>query len=267
MKTGNEATYPHPLLLAMLPSAQQVVPLLIQLFQPKSVVDVGCGLGIWLSVFQQEGVSSVLGIDNPAYIDLNHSVIHPKDFLAHDLQQPLAINQSYDLVMCLEVAEHLPANQANTLVQSLTRLGEIVVFSAAIPHQGGIHHVNEQWASYWVDLFAKARFTPVNCIKHSLWANDQVEHWYKQNLLVFVKNERLQHDAHLQHLKQNSLYTLQDVVHPKIWEQMIANKNAEISLLKEHIAYLKQENTGIKNAFNNLMKGVKRKLPFVKHRK
>jgi SAM-dependent methyltransferase len=250
------------LLLKSEPSATQVVPLLIKLFSPKSVVDIGCGLGSWLSVFQQHQVANVLGVDQPKYINLKHLTISSENFRAHDLTQPLQLPQKYDLATCLEVAEHLPESAADTLIQSLVGASDIVVFSAAIPSQGGIHHVNEQWASYWVKRFAQHAYEAIDCIRPHIWNNNQVEMWYRQNLLVFIKQERLAQNNQYQQLKTQYAHHPLDVVHPELWKKNMANHENQVAILERHIAYLKQENMGVKNALNNLMKGLKRKLFF-----
>src|SRR5215467_13018648 len=122
-------------------SASQIVPLVLELVQPKSVIDVGCGVGAWLSVFNECGVEDFYGLDGE-YVDRNMLEIPHQRFLAVDLTKPIQLNRQFDLVVSLEVAEHLPDNCAEMFVDSLTKLGRVILFSAAIPHQGGTRHVN-----------------------------------------------------------------------------------------------------------------------------
>lgn len=253
--------YPHALLLKSEPSAEQIAPLLIKYFSPKSVVDIGCGLGSWLSVFRQHSID-ILGVDQPQYINLEYLSIPAECFQAHDLTQPLKLAHQFDLTLCLEVAEHLPESAADTLIQSLVHLSDIVVFSAAIPHQGGIHHVNEQWANYWVQRFAQHQYQVVDCIRPIIWNNDQVAMWYRQNLLVFIKQELLEQNEHYLQLKTQHAHQPLNLVHPELWQKNMANHENQVAILERHIAYLKQENRGVKNAFTNLLKGLKRKLVF-----
>ena len=116
-------------------SAVIAVPLLIDLFEPRSVLDVGCATGVWLSVFQEHGVEDILGIDGP-WIEQRQREIPDVFFREYDLTKPVALERTFDLALCLEVAEHLPAEAGPGLVQSLTALAPVVVFSAAIPGQG-----------------------------------------------------------------------------------------------------------------------------------
>src|ERR1700730_3858057 len=134
-------------------SAKVVVPIVTQLIRPKTVVDVGCGCGTWLSVFKDQGTSRILGLDGD-YVDTS-SLLIPRDcFRAVDLNRPVDLDEKFDLTVCLEVAEHLPKASAEPLIRSLCHLAPVVLFSAAVPMQAGTHHVNEQWPDYWKALFA-----------------------------------------------------------------------------------------------------------------
>ncbi len=99
-------------------SARVLVPLVLDLVDAESVVDVGCGLGTWLSVFREHGIEELLGIDGP-HIDPSLLEIPPERFVTHDLEHPLDLERRFDLVVSLEVAEHLPAGCAETFVSSL----------------------------------------------------------------------------------------------------------------------------------------------------
>jgi SAM-dependent methyltransferase len=169
-------------------SAKKVVPLLIDFLHPQSVVDVGCGVGTWLSVFKETGVQDVLGIDR-GDVDRTALEIPESQFLAHDLTGILRLERRFDLVICLEVAEHLPTATAETLVEGLTNLGPCVLFSAGIPFQGGTHHVNEQWPEYWARLFSDKGFVALDVLRKVIWEDEQVEWWYSQNMLLYVTRD------------------------------------------------------------------------------
>ena len=171
-------------------SARAIVPLVVDLVAPRSVVDVGCGTGAWLSVLCENGVADIVGIDG-SYIDPQQLLIPAEKFVAHDLSQPLAIDRRFDLALSLEVAEHLPKASASGFVATLVDLAPIVLFSAAIPGQGGVHHVNERWQDYWAGLFAEHEFTSVDAIRPRIWTNAEVEPWYAQNILLFASADAL----------------------------------------------------------------------------
>jgi len=174
-----------------LQAANTIVPHIIDLARPSSVIDVGCGRGAWLSVFRRLGVPAILGVDGN-YIDKTKLLIPRQCFLAMDLSQPFDLSGRHDLALCLEVAEHLPPRMAYPLVKALTRVAPIILFSAAIPGQGGTGHLNEQWPCYWRRLFAKEGFEALDPLRKHIWQNDSVAWWYRQNILVYANAEALE---------------------------------------------------------------------------
>ena len=124
-------------------SADAVTSRVFRLLPVTSVLDIGCGRGTWLAQWKTLGVTDILGVDG-SYVSAESLVIPPANFRAADLCRPLELGRRFDLVQSLEVAEHLPAAAADTLVSTLTRHGDIVLFSAARPGQGGESHLNEQ---------------------------------------------------------------------------------------------------------------------------
>ena len=194
-------------------SSRRVVALIIELFDPRSVVDVGCGLGTWLATFADAGLDHCVGVDGE-HVDVARLEVPPERFLARDLTRPLELAESFDLALSLEVAEHLPPSAADIFVASLTRLAPIVVFSAAIPGQGGVEHVNEQWPDYWVEKFAARGFAVVDCLRPVLWDDDKVEWWYAQNTLAFVRDDELTRRPALHELRPRWPLAL---VHPQLF--------------------------------------------------
>ncbi len=166
-------------------SARAIVPLVLDLVPAGSVVDVGCGQGSWLTVFQELGIDDVVGIDGD-YVDRDRLEISADRFRAYDLARPFRFDRTFDLAVSLEVAEHLPGEAANDFVESLTRLAPVVLFSAAAPYQGGNNHVNEQWPAYWAERFGQRGFCPVDCLRRRIWTNADVEWWYAQNIFLYV---------------------------------------------------------------------------------
>jgi SAM-dependent methyltransferase len=167
-------------------SARRVVPRVMDLVRPARVVDVGCGRGGWLRVFLEHRVAEVLGVDGD-WVDPAGLHIPGESFQHWDLRQPLEITGTFDLAVSLEVAEHLPAASADGFVDALTSLAPVVLFSAAIPHQGGVGHVNEQWPEYWAERFARRGFAAVDVLRREIWDDPDVAWWYAQNLLLFSR--------------------------------------------------------------------------------
>lgn len=182
-------------------SPQAVIPILLEYIpRPASVVDVGCGTGEWLAEFKKSG-ADVLGLDGD-YVSTSNLRIAPEEFVATDLTQPIVCPRQFDLALCLEVAEHLPKRFAARLVASLCQLAPNVLFSAALPGQGGTHHVNEQWPQYWQALFRGCGYEMQDVIRGRIWENGAVAPWYRQNIFLCRKGPgaapiktRLHHDV------------------------------------------------------------------------
>ena len=191
-------------------SAGVVVPMVMELLSPRSVVDVGCGTGVWARAFRDQGVEDVVGIDG-GHLDPSILEIPSEGFLPLDLSEPFRLDRRFDLVVCLEVAEHLPEPSAGGFVASLVGLGDVVLFSAAIPHQGGTDHLNEQWAEYWAERFAGHGYVAVDRLRRRVWGDPRVEWWYQQNLLLFVDERRL---PELPQLARSAAPRMLSVVHP-----------------------------------------------------
>ena len=169
-------------------AAERYVPLLVQQLSPTSVLDVGCGQGAWLAVWQQHGVDDVLGVDG-SYIDRARLLFAPERFYAHDLSLPFDLGRRFDLVECLEVAEHLPEGSAAILVDSLVRHGEVIVFSAAPPGQGGHDHVNERSYEYWRALFRQRGYVVADYLRPRVLADARVDPWYRYNTLLYLSRD------------------------------------------------------------------------------
>jgi SAM-dependent methyltransferase len=189
-------------------SAEVVLPLLLSLTGANSLVDVGCGNGTWLAVGRRLGVERMFGLDGD-YVDPQTLLISAEDFRAIDLTQPFDPPDRFDLALSLEVAEHLPPERAKSFVADLVGLAPIIAFSAAIPMQGGIGHINEQWPDYWHELFAEHGYRAFDVIRGLVWEDIRVEPWYAQNIFVYAR--RLRCDQQGQSLPMR-------VVHPRLFQ-------------------------------------------------
>jgi hypothetical protein len=189
----------------------------------RSVVDVGCGEGSWLAAASEVlRAHEILGIDG-AHV-LGGSLLRiPRDrFVAHDLAGapaalPEVAGRGFDLCLSLEVAEHLPPESAGDFVGALCRLAPLVLFSAAIPHQGGTRHVNEQWPGYWVERFAAHGFVPLDAVRPRIWGDDAVAYWYQQNTVLFASPEAARRPTLSALAAETAARGVPAVVHPKLF--------------------------------------------------
>lgn len=165
-------------------SAEIVLPSVLEATGAESVCDVGCGTGGWLKVAADHG-KRIHGFDSYA----GPLLIDETAFTRCDIEHGVSCRY-FDLAICLEVGEHLPATSAAELVAGLAQ-ARYVLFSAAIPGQGGVHHVNEQWGTYWADLFLDHGYRGSSEIRWQFWHQRDVADWYRQNILLFAKPEDL----------------------------------------------------------------------------
>lgn len=191
-------------------SARVVVPLVMTHIGPRTVLDVGCGEGWWAQTFADHGGCEVLGLDGgprPAASPLGDR------YIRHDLRESFGAMARVDLAVCLEVAEHLPEGRADGLVDDLTTVAPTVLFSAAIPGQGGTGHINEQWPSYWVERFRARGYAVSGALRWHIWGHRDVENWYRQNLLVAAREPEAYPD-----LFNTPMAEPWPVVHPVLYE-------------------------------------------------
>lgn len=166
-------------------SAQTVAGLMLGEMGIASLLDVGGGHGAWAAEWISAGVPDVLAIDGD-YVDRDRLAVAAEHFMPHDLQRPFDLGRHFDLVQSLEVAEHLPVEAADAFVASLARHGDVILFSAAVPNQGGEHHVNEQLPEYWRRKFAAHGYDAYDWLRPRLAEKRLVKPWYRFNSIIYA---------------------------------------------------------------------------------
>jgi SAM-dependent methyltransferase len=136
-------------------SAEIITDVLFQQFQPKRIVDIGCGCGVYSHFFSQKGVE-VLSLDG---VQPPNEHAFPVPIQLQDITVPFKNPWGkFDMALCLEVAEHIPEEFVDPFLANITQLSDLLILSAAPPDQGGHHHVNEQPKRYWVKHLAERGF-------------------------------------------------------------------------------------------------------------
>jgi SAM-dependent methyltransferase len=166
-------------------SAARLVPEIAAALEPTSVLDVGCGRGVWLAEWKRAGVRDCVGVDGD-YVDQANLAIPSECFIAGDLSQPLDLNRNFDIVQSLEVAQCIGIADADVFVETLCRHGELIIFSAAVPGQGGERHINEQPIEYWRRKFSLLGYIAFDWIRPLASSISEVEPWYRYNSLLFA---------------------------------------------------------------------------------
>ena len=181
--------------------ASIILPAAARFVHPRSVIDVGCAWGVWLEYWQKNlGVEEIFGIDGD-YVDRTKLCIDEKNFMAANLEERINLDKRFDLVQCLEVGEHLTPERAESFVEDLTKLGDVILFSAAVTTAPGHNHVNCQWQSYWLKKFLKFGYVAVDCIRRQIWYHDDLIHLngnWRQAMFIYVKSTELHRYPELQ---------------------------------------------------------------------
>ena len=212
-------------------AAEQVLPVLFEIYKPSSILDVGCGLGNWIEVAKKLSGAKIIGVDGD-YVDRRLLKIEENEFVEKDLTKTFDLNKKFDLAICLEVAEHLPEASAEGFIKSITNHSDVIMFSAALPGQGGQHHINEQWPSYWQEHFNNCGFEMMDFFRFKIWNNPKIEYWYKQNLFLVVRKGHK--------LAKNEAEIAYSLVHPELLELIHEQYQNKILLLKGTIHKLKK---------------------------
>jgi len=172
-------------------SVAPIVSGLIDRYDPKSIIDIGCGDGIYLEEFSKRGID-VMGYDNSkAAVKLcKHKGINAQRM--NFVKDEMNLNREFDLAICFEVAEHLPTSASDRLIKLLSACADTVAFTAAPPGQGGIHHINEQPYEYWIEKFNNEGYffdSEGTWDLRDKWRQAVVMEHMINNFMVFKKSE------------------------------------------------------------------------------
>lgn len=167
--------------------AKALGEILIKLYRPNSVVDIGCGTGLYLSQFKciQYGFDISPDAFDPEVIQVERGLVDIRD-----LTQPMNVNIKSDLAICLEVVEHIGSENADILIENISKWSDTIVMTAAPPGQAGLNHVNCQPMSYWEEKMAKYGFKrdyhdEYQVVSHVAATPHTV--WIIRNLMIFKK--------------------------------------------------------------------------------
>lgn len=165
--------------------ADTILQVVLPLTRPSSIVDLGTAVGTWLQSAKRAGISTVVGVDGP-WVPDDQKLIGAEEFVSADLEAALPDLGRYDLAICTEVLEHLTVPAAERAVEWLCKRAPVILFSAAIPDQGGDAHINEQWQSHWLNLFAMNGYQTYDVVRPRIWENTSIPFWYRQNLFLMA---------------------------------------------------------------------------------
>lgn len=196
-------------------SARQVVPFVMSVLRPTSIADVGCGSGQWTKEFISNGVRKAYAFDafaSPCWGVTANSV----EFQKIDLENRVADFPDVELVCWLEVAEHLSESSCSRILSDIVERTDAILFSCALPGQGGTGHISERRLSDWVSDFEEVGFCCEDILRPRFWNDEDISWWYRQNTVIFVKENSVASNAILKF--QLPTFRGMDLIHPDLFE-------------------------------------------------
>lgn len=195
-----------------------------------SVVDFGCGTGSWLAAFSYENSNAVINGFDWGEMSEHQYYISPDLIKKVDLSKEVITDRKYDICISLEVAEHLSESCADRMVGNLCEASDFIVFSAAVPGQGGKSHINEKPQSYWKEKFNKRGYLAIDSFREKAWNNERIEVWYRQNVIVYIKNDAIVENMRKEAISRD-IKMITDIIHPSLFYR----DNQELALLKKQL--------------------------------
>ena len=203
---------------------RKILEALHKYYNFESVADFGCGKAGWLTVAKSMGVTKVHGYDIPE-IDISQREIGENEFTPIDLSKRHSFNQEFDLAISTEVAEHIPLSGVKNFIGNLVEAAPVVLFSAALPYQGGMGHVNENWIEYWHCFFQERDYHCFDCFRDKLWHDPSIPYYYRQNLLLYVNRGKLNHFIGQGMIESNNPKSL---IHPDMYIKLVHRNPARV---------------------------------------
>ena len=229
LSTLYDANFYSAYIKGMTNSAINVLSLLYKYYKPKSVIDVGCGRGAWLAAAESLGSNKLRGFDG-SWIKKEDLLSNNIEFTAINFDNTMPeITERYDLCISLEVAEHINEKNAKLFIDILCMASDIVLFSAAIKGQGGTNHINEQPQSYWIDIFNSNGYECFDILRASLWINESVEYWYRQNMFILARQQNGLINGEMLRAAEKPTY---DIVHPKYYELRVNEIELKVKAIR-----------------------------------
>jgi hypothetical protein len=197
--------------------ADKLISVLLQYYQPKSVIDFGCGIATWLNVFNDKGIpkESLYGIEGD-WVKSAAKSLEGFNLILHDISKYKKFNIKTDLAMSLEVAEHVPEKSSDTFVDMITECSDTIMFGAAFKDQPGTGHINCKYPREWGELFKDKGYKVFDLFRPELWGPNKGGFYYVQNTFLYTKNEELITTFKDNHIFELNNLWFMDCMHPEL---------------------------------------------------
>jgi SAM-dependent methyltransferase len=236
--------YDHRLNLHSVSGARATLQRLFAGSPPRSVLDIGCGTGTWLRAALDLGVSEVYGVDGVP-IEERALLIPEHCFEARELSKGIDLGRKFDIALCLEVGEHLPADAAPTLIASLVKHADAIMFSAAAPGQSGQHHVNCQWPDYWQEMFNANGYMCNDIVRWIIWDDADIEPWYRQNMFTATRApDAAPREARIRPVVHPAMFDVALAYQRQQYEQYASEINSGIWPVSSYVSLLRRAVVG-----------------------
>lgn len=212
-------------------SARIIAPIVCEVLTINSVLDLGCGVGTWLRAFAECGADRLIGLDGE-YVPQDKMLIDISNFKPINISSLDSLPKDLDLCVCMEVLEHLPHKVGKKIVRLLTEAAPAILFSAAIPGQGGTNHINERWHHEWHQEFSKHDFSVFDIVRPRVYHETDVEPWYRQNAFLYINEKRLRSKTRILNLSTNHDFRLTPI-EPRILAQFMSTRGLCRHLIRQ----------------------------------
>lgn len=195
-------------------SATVILNQLSNYISPSSIIDWGCGSGTWCKAAIEIWNVSIIGIDQHDF-DGYQMYISQSNYRKEDIRKEIWVNK-VELAICVEVIEHIDEYYEDAVIDNICSCSDTILFSGALPFQGGTGHINEKPYSYWVKKFRERGYNLDDRIRRDIWDNSDVEIWYRNNIMLLKK---------VKTIKIQEQYPL-DIIHPDMLYRILKKRGA-----------------------------------------